>query len=484
MNTDSPQPLIGEHFCDIDTFIKGISQEDPWWVSSRAISDALNGLICCIDNGVFTPISLAGQINEVFQAVADHAPSGIFANFCKNFHDELEDKPLYRELIIPWLERLLVIDLHPRLTKDEIIAAQIFFGVYDSSWQQVGDFLLAKIDSPNPNLRACAAYQISRFVDDLYCCWKEPDNDEEIAEDISSSDCFCGSWPLKKMTYEDYQERIQGVPPLLEMVAFINAKEIEHPGVACAWKAPLVNDDSYDSVAGDWLLEILGKSRPEACTAYFPMTLGFHAHEQYSGDLAAIRYLLDRGRVDIACAAATDENEKIDGLESLLVEIGNDEDSEIVRQASWHLAYHYHYLHPKGSEEGYVELINQLSEIDVFLLISDPPETESPYAVVIYPKKKNGRLDKKLATQWVDLIFPESMRGEVQQETPYMSQHYQQIGMVWYKSGYVHYQKSQQHIDDDSESLIPSTDLDVIDQVTIGYRSNIYWNPRQFLELG
>jgi hypothetical protein len=163
---------------------------------------------------------------------------------------------------------------------------------------------------------------------------------------------------------------MEGMPSLSEMISFINAKEIEYPGVMSGWKrrCEIIPDDRDYT---EWVLDIFARSpTPETFSPYFPITLAFSAHESFSNNPQAIRRLIDIGRIDIACEAATDEDRKIDGIEPLLIELANLDDPEVVRIASWHLAYNYHYLHPRGAETGYVESIDELPEIDIFLLFS------------------------------------------------------------------------------------------------------------------
>jgi hypothetical protein len=109
-----------------------------------------------------------------------------------------------------------------------------------------------------------------------------------------------------------------------------------------------------------------------------------------------------------------------------------------------------------------LESIDELPEVDIFLLFSRHKEIEAPYAVVIYPKQIDCKFTREIADRWVDKIFPPSVRGNLR-EDEYGSN-------SWYRSGYVDYNISEQIIDGDE-----------IDRVTIGYRSNVYWNPRQFI---
>jgi hypothetical protein len=179
------------------------------------------------------------------------------------------------------------------------------------------------------------------------------------------------------------------------MMQLIYNKELDRPGIAGAfWD--VIPQQGFD--AKEWLLDILENSpEPEPYICYFPCNLAFDAHERFSRDAGAIRRLIDMGRVGLALDAATDESCKVASLEPLLIELGNYDDPEIIRRASWHLAYYYHYLHVRGAELGYVELVGELSTIDLFLLFSQKNELESPYAAVIYPKETDGKLSLQTA---------------------------------------------------------------------------------------
>ena len=464
-----------------------------YWNRQIAVCEVLANLRSFLDRNEYLRGSLVEQIEAVFQVVADRADSDTFAAFCFEFNYELGNNKTCHNSIILWLEQLLAMEEHPTLTKDDITAAQIFLGFYNTTWQAVGQFLIDALDSHNPNLRSCAAYQLGSFSNGLYCNlnWlSSPPSNYRYGKYLSSI-----------VNYEEYLKRLEGIPPLAETIALIDAKEIEHPGLACAWmSACQVTTDERDT--SNWMIDILGRSpTPETFTSYFPFTLGFLAHEWFSDDSVAIRRLIDGGRIDIACAAATDDNYKKEELEPLLIEIGNDEDTENVRIASWHLAYYYHYLHLRGVAAGYVEAIDDLPEIDMYLLFSRlQEEPESPYAVVIYPKEIDGKLSGETANRWVDKIFPESVRGAIRIEEcgsctsgyPHESGHISyRTGNTWYRSGFVDYRfphrfenPTTKSVDIDpyeSKSFVRAADSDWLDSVSIGYRSNVDWNPRQFL---
>jgi hypothetical protein len=410
-------------------------------------------------NNHYHRILFKAELNQLFQVIIAHADSDTFASFCREFHDRFKEEQRYQDIAIDCFSALLETPDISDNTKADIIAAQVFFGVYDTTWREVGRFLLDALDNFNPNLRVCAAYQIARFAGDLYCYYYKYEHYQHPK--VSRSNCICGEG-YRTIDYKKYQKRMEGMPPLSEMIALINAKEIEHPGVACGWKTQCQIVPEYEDYA-EWMLDIFARSpTPETFSSYFPITLGFLAHERFSDDPKAIRRLIDIGRVDIACEAATDEDKKIDGMESLLIELANLDDPEMIRIASWHLAYNYHYLHLRGVEAGYVESIDELPEVDIFLLFSRHKEQESPYAVTIYPKEIDSKFTKETADRWVDKIFPTSVRGNLR-EDEYGSN-------PWYRAGYLDYGTSEEIVGSDE-----------IERVTIGYRSNAYWNPRQFI---
>ncbi|HEY9615803.1 MAG TPA: hypothetical protein V6C64_03110 [Microcoleaceae cyanobacterium] len=417
------------------------------WVRDRAIDKLVYALKVeesqrsnCAD---YQPCPTDQRIKSIFAAITTQTlhTSNIFEVFCSKFKF-LEKESLFHRLLLEWLNQLAASEDHDTLTQEAIVAAQLFLGAYDSTWQAVGTTLLELLDHTDLNLRACAAYQIGKF------CSKA----------VSRKD---KGWDWDDEKDGQDQQSIVGMPPINVLLSIIRTKELERPGVAGAfWSViPKVGFD-----ANEWLLNILENSPElEPDIPYFPCNLGFDAHERFSRDPNAVRRLIDAGRVDIAIAAATDESCKIDALEPLLIELGYDDDPEIVRLASWHLAYYYHYQHPRGAELEFIELISELSEIDLFLLFSEKKDTTSPYAVVIYPKETNQTFSRSIAQKWIDQIFPEAIRGKPREDLPF-------IASRWYQRGYVDYHLSTQNMESDS-----------IDNVIIGYRSKLPWNPKQFL---
>jgi hypothetical protein len=414
-----------------ETFIGLLNQKEQQ-ILNRSISKLIYALEMeesqrsnCDD---YQPKKTDKRVRSIFEAIANQTLNNphIFEMFCSKFKFLAKNSP-YNHLVLEWLNQLATLEARQAPTQEAILAALIFFGAYDSTWQENGITLIELLDRADLNIRACAAYQIGKFYRQATC------NKGEVV----------------------------GIPPLETMMQLIGNKELERPGVACGfWD--VIPKESID--AKEWLLNILENlPEPEPYVSYFPCNLTFDAHERFSRDADAIRRLIDMGRVPLALAAATDEPCQIAALKPLLIEMGNYDDPEMIRVASWHLAYYYHYLHSRGAELGYVELVDELSEIDLFLLFSQQKESESPYSVVIYPKGTHPKLSRAIAQRWVDRVFPEWVRGVPKEGLPSTIVH-------WYQRGYIDYHGSDHH-----------TDSGLIDSVIIGYRSQFPWNPKQFL---
>lgn len=429
-----------------ETFINLLDNKE-WRIWDRAINQLIQALEIeqsqvsnCDD---YQPRQIDTRTRSICEAIAAQTLNkpNIFEIFCYKLNF-LAKQPPYNRLFLEWLDQLAASEEREIPTKKAILAAQLFLGAYDSTWQEVGENLLEMLDDADLLIRACTAYQIGIFY----------------GKSVKKHEYW--DWYIDE-NYERNQQAIVGIPPLEVMMQLIYDKELDRPGIAGAfWD--VIPKKSFD--AKKWLLNILENSRePEPYICYFPCNLAFEAHERFSRDAGAIRRLIDMGRVGLALAAATDESCKVAALEPLLIELGNYDDSEMIRIASWHLAYYYHYLHLRGAEEGYVELVSELSNIDLFLLFNQEKELESPYAAVIYRKGINQQLSLDIANEWVDRIFPEAVRGELTEPSLARDIH-------WYQRGCIGY-----HVYEEN------TDFTQIDNVIIRYHSQFPWNPKQFL---
>lgn len=426
------------------TFTKLLASDEP-----RTRSQAVERLADALKeenrqrsrNSDSSSSAIEERLPAILDAIAtqETVTPGIFEDCCKsflhkaeiNFSYLLDEAPLYRNLILQWLDDLEKRDCRQHPTNEAIQAARILYDGCGTSWQAARTELLTALDASDLSIRACAAYKIGKFCSQA---WLAAQHDR-----LSTAE----------------------LPLMEEMMPLIRDKEVERPGIAGAflWGAPAPRKSS---LVGEWILDILEHSpSPEPYLEYFPCNLAFDAHERFSRDATAIRRLMQMGRVNIAIAAATEESERIAEIEPLLVEMGNSKEPETVRLASWHLAYYYHYLHPQGAQQGYVEQIANLPEVDLFLLFSPRAENDSPYAAIIYAQGKDEKLSDAIARKWVDRIFPESARGKPLPE----------LGDRWHQRGSIAYRGRQ----DNPEQ--PQWD-----NVIIGYRSDRPWNPKQFLK--
>jgi hypothetical protein len=431
------------------TLLELLSHQD-YWVWERAICQLIKAVemeasqhSICDD---YQPKPTEQRVESMFAAIATQAHQNphIFDTFCARFHF-IAEKPPYKGLVLEWLHQLANAEDEQILDPDAIVAAQIYLGIYDDAiWEEVGTMLISLLDHANLNIRACAAYQIGKFYSKVVLSHFSGDELE---------------WAMNDETIRRNQQLVAGMPPLEAMLQQIRNKEIERPGLAGAFWGE-ISKKSFD--AKEWLLDVLEHSpEPEPYIPYFPCNLAFDAHERFSEDADAIRRLLNMGHIDLALMAATDQSRKIAELEPLLIEMGNHTEPEVVRIASWSLAYYYHYLHPHGAKLGYVECVSELPEIDLFLLFTKKEEAQSPYGIVIYTKG-DVQMSRAMAQHWVDRIFPNAVRGDRTDDSP-------STPSCWYQNGYIKYQSSD------------LVDSGFVDHVIIGYRSSRPWNPKQFL---
>lgn len=201
-----------------------------------------------------------------------------------------------------------------------------------------------------------------------------------------------------------------------ELMRDIHDREIERPGLAGPFYGAICHQ--LDELPGSgralvkaWMLSILeNRKAPEPPLPGFHFIgIDFHAHELFAEDPAGVRELIRIGRIDIAVAAAGDRNEIISGMRDVLIELGNSDDAEVCRLASWHLAYNYRTLHPRGQERGFVSTI-PLSGGEALFLNGHPESPRHPYAAILYPPA--GRpFTSDETRQWIDRLLPSDIRG-------------------------------------------------------------------------
>jgi len=212
-------------------------------------------------------------------------------------------------------------------------------------------------------------------------------------------------------------------PSFKEVVAFVTTKEIERPGIAGPLFSPWYTCDveQFETTGGvevaPWIEKILAhRAADEPETLPCSNGIDFFAHEIFGGQPHMIRTFLAAGQISLAIEAATEVREKIDDLEPVLMELGDHREPEVCRQASWHLAYHYRRVHPRGFDRGFVRSIPlENDEIVIFNFTGTPEYRDNPYSATLYPSIGKHWND---ATAWsrLDIVLPESLRGAM---TPY-----------------------------------------------------------------
>lgn len=208
-----------------------------------------------------------------------------------------------------------------------------------------------------------------------------------------------------------------GHATLGEILQNIHDREIERPGLAGPFYGVMC--DHLEELPGNgraaikaWMLSILeNRKLPEPPLPWFHFIgIDFHAHELFADDPEGVRELMRIGRTDIAALAASDKNEVIEDMEDVLVKLGNSDDAEVCRLASWHLAYNYRILHPRGRERGFVSGM-RLSGGEYLFLNGYPDSPRYPYAAVLYPLAGRSFTTDE-ARQWIARLLPEELRGE------------------------------------------------------------------------
>lgn len=222
--------------------------------------------------------------------------------------------------------------------------------------------------------------------------------------------------------YARYLQRLKHARSIGNLLRHIARCEIERPGIAGSFLNRITDPGSFGQfIPGfnikEWILDILERRvkvpEPEVIEETRYLTLAFQAHEILSQDPWAIRRLIDMGNPCLAVAAATDKHWPVEGMRPLLEELGDHSEPGIVWWASWHLAYHYGFLHPNGHRLGFVDLVDRFPEIDLFLMSHvdfETPKPQTPSAAALYPKERGQSLSDAVAWDWINRLLPPPYR--------------------------------------------------------------------------
>lgn len=184
-------------------------------------------------------------------------------------------------------------------------------------WNDVKDDLISLLDHQHFMVRAGAAKNIGKFY----------------------------SYKIK-----DYDNSL---PLFLNMLKLIGKKEIEKPGVlgpfidgydaGCEGISSLRHNEEIIKSNFDipnYILEILEKSAPEP---YIPnaQSIEFYAHEYFEGHPINIKRIIKMGKEELAFSAATNLQQKIEGMNEVLKLLSNSTDKRIATYAKEHLKKYY-----------------------------------------------------------------------------------------------------------------------------------------------
>lgn len=200
------------------------------------------------------------------------------------------------------------------------------------------------------------------------------------------------------------------LPPVVETMARLAEIERRLPGVAgpffgaIQFDAARILGEGFDIQS--WMLDILA-NRPGPEPEIGLNGIDFYAHEWLSFRPDAVRRMISLGLVDLAIETATED--VVPEMKEVLIELAASGSEQIVRRASWHLAYHHRVAHPKGVEMGFV-IADARAGYEAFYLFSEAGAV-SPYAAAIYPAKVTATFDDLDVERIVGALFPTHARG-------------------------------------------------------------------------
>jgi hypothetical protein len=270
--------------------------------------------------------------------------------------------------VMHWLERLREA-LPPGVDADMIAGTMLLRTPFDADDPADVARVVALLDDPSDHLRACAARALSAM--------------EGEALDAAA------------------------------MFELIRQKEILRPGIA----GPYWSEWSFcqehvpvDPVA--WMMEILERrSGPEPDPLPFN-GIDFYLHEICSHSPGMVLRMIAAGHAGIAIETATEMDEVVPDMEPVLRQLADHGDSRIRQRAQFHLAHHYHVLHPEAEASGMIRRWPEWSP-DADLFSFHHGEHRALWFVRLYPRREDDRFDDALAWSLIDRVLPPDQRGEV-----------------------------------------------------------------------
>lgn len=242
---------------------------------------------------------LLDEVNSAHEHYHDIIPT-----FLQGLRHQLTGEP-FGTLLIAWLDALAG-KLPERVDAGLIQGTRL---LVEDHWRDRSAHLtewLALLDHPSDYLRGCAAYSLGNF------------SDEET------------------------------IPDRAALFDIIGAKERERPGIAGPFWTPQYSggsdlDQEQTEKTTAWMLDLLEqrKGTPPPLPDMPFNDIAFYLHEMCSHSPQHMWRMLHGGHTALALLTATEMNERVDGVQSVLEALARHSDHEIAIRARNHLSAHY-----------------------------------------------------------------------------------------------------------------------------------------------
>ncbi len=252
----------------------------------------------------------------------------------------------------------------PGVARDKIEATLLRLQSFDTDSPEDKAHLIALLDDPSNAVRACAAYQLSNFVDG----------------DLTLFD-------------------------------LIKAKELVRPGIAGPFWTEFHFDSRYRPIDPvPWMMDIIEQrfgSEPSLDDMGYN-GIDFYLHEVCDGSPEAIRRMIDGGHIELAVETACEMHCVIEGMEPILIELGHHADATIAKRARLQLAMYYRVLHPAIRDGSIRHWPEWSSTADLFSFHWG--DADALWFVVLYPRQ-GPAFDDITAWALIDRALPPDLRG-------------------------------------------------------------------------
>lgn len=254
---------------------------------------------------------------------------------------------------------------------------KLYWYMFDrSNWAAARRFIEPHLDHPNPRVRASAALALVRL----------------------------------------YEDKISGLPPIIEVLNDIKERDIKRPGVAGPFWMFVTNSSLQETLEKDnpqfdeleWLLDIIEKRNGNEPRFPGLMWVDFLAYDVAANNLNALRRLIKADSREAVVQLAFEFDQFTEEFHEILVEMGNSECHDYCSTGSTLLAYYYRELHPEGLRKG---IVKEYVKDDVIIFWVEDKDDPLDCAAVIYPK--DGQMQDTLTWKWVKILLPPDDRNSL-----------------------------------------------------------------------